>query len=507
VVAVLGALATIAVSMFPSRWTAPSAAVAQTAPPAGATVSVDAARPGPSVNEGLVGVNHPVAGAGPAMRALGARWARVDAWFQETTNGRPDYDCHTGAWDPAGLDTRVELAREEGAQPLVIVDYSPACLATGTVPGDTPADYPPDLGADQARWDALVYDMAYHEITAWGVRSFEVWNEPDGTFWRGGLAGYLHLYQDTVTTLEKAAAAAGHSRIEVGGPALTFPDSSWIEPFLDFVAAGRLPLDFLSWHYYANYPLLGPISPVPAPPAGTPAYWYNPLLRAQAYGQQVRAVRDEVAAHRARQPSLNPLLWIDEWNADAGYDARQDGPYDAALSAAVLDSVQSAGLDRMSFFFVADDASDPLGNWGLLTSTLAPKPVWWAFRFWHQLAGRQLALSISPSQAASDPVGRIGAVASRQADGGLTVLVYNFAPWDPTGSYGATDPTPYDHGVTVDLTGLSAHTSYSWNRSVVDGGHPQATVVSLGTVRGARPDVSFRVSGEGVTLLTFAPTP
>jgi hypothetical protein len=316
-----------------------------TAPPGTVTVAVDAGRVASAVNQSLLGVDGPgPAGATRAMASLGMSWVRTDVSFESS------YDCSTGKWDPTALDGRVAQIRRQGAAPLLIVDYTPPCLAPfGAAPSPGSTAYePPDVGStngtsDQVVWDDLVRQMAVHEM-ALGVRAFEIWNEPDGTFWYGGLPGYLHLYQDTATVLEQAATQGG-TRIEVGGPALVFSDAAWIEPFLAFVAAQGLSLDFLSWHYYGNYPLLGPIGPLPNPGAPGPPAWYNPALRAQAYGLQVAQVRAELAPFA----SLRPVLWIDEWNVDAGYDPRQEGPYGAAFAAAVLDSVQGAGLDRMAF--------------------------------------------------------------------------------------------------------------------------------------------------------------
>lgn len=476
-----------------------SALAAASPPGRSLTATVDVAHPGVPINQALVGVNHPVAGAGPAMRAIGARWARVDTYFDGMTNGNPDSDCSTGHWNPTALDQRVALARDEGAAPLVIADYTPACLASAVPPGTNPSFSSPDLGAHQATWDHFVFQMAYHEISAEGVRAFEIWNEPDGTFWTGTLAEYLTLYRDTASVLEQAASAA-HQPIEVGGPALVFSDSSWIEPFLAFVSAEHLPLDFLSWHYYANYPGIGPTGAIPAPSSSFPPAWYNPLLRAQTFGEEVTQVRAELAKY----PSLHPALWIDEWNADAGYDARQDGPFDAALVAAVLDSLQGVGLDRMNFFFVADDASDPPGNWGLLHPDLSPKPVYEAFRLWHEMATRQLPVVLWPDQSAFDAVGRIGAVAATSSDGTVTVLAYDFVPYDPTGAYGTTDPTPYDHVVTVALHGLR-HQRYTWARSVVDATH-MGTTTSEAALLGPTAEVPLALAGEGVTLLTLTPS-
>jgi hypothetical protein len=346
--------------------------------------------------------------------------------------------------------------------------------------------------------------MALHEITAEHVRVFEVWNEPDGLFWTGTLAQYLKLYDDTVAAVERAARVAG-VQVAVGGPALTFPDVAWIEPFLAHVVAGGLPLDFLSWHYYLDYPALGPTGGIPAPPPGVPPVWYNPFARAQEYGAQVALVRDEAAKY----PTLHPKLWIDEWNLDAGYDARHDGPYDAAMAAAVLDSVQGAALDRMSFFKVTDDPG-PTGNWGMLTVGLRPKPVYYAFDFWHRLAGRSLGVAITPDQSASDASGRVGAVASRPGagNGSVRVLLYDYVPFDATGGNGTHDPTPYDTTARVTVRGLRPG-RYGVRASVVDGVHQTPGVRTLGTRSAAGGDgsiaVTLPVPGDSVTLLELDP--
>lgn len=459
------------------------------------TVSVEAgAPPGPLLNPELIGINQAVPATAthdvPAeMRAIGVRWARTDVSFEST-----DY-CRTGAWDQAAasaLDGRVALDRAYGAEPELLIDYTPSCLATGAVP--TRASYaPPDATpATQASWDGLVGSMAAHEI-ANGVRVFEIWNEPDGTFWTGTLAAYLRLYADTAAVLERTAARAG-VHIEVGGPALVFPDPPWIEALLGAVQAQGLPLDFLSWHYYADYPGLGPQPPAPAPPPGFPPFWYNPALRAQTFGQQVGVVQAEVAKY----PSLHPKLWLDEWNADAGYDARHDGPFDGALVAAVLDSVAGAGLDRMAFFRVADDAQ-PLDNWGMLFADGSPKPAYRVFSLWHALAGGRAPVQVAPDQTLADPTGRVGAVATA-AGGRVAMLVYNFVPYDPTGSYGTGTSTPYDHQVSVVVKGL-APGRWSWTRQSVDGAGTPLASGALTVGHAGVATLSFALEGEGVSEL------
>ncbi len=472
------------------------------------TVHIDARDRIGTINENLVGVNHVVDGSAPALAVIGTRWARTDVSFEITTGSGPAYDCTTGTWNPSYLDSQVALDRAAGASPELIVDYTPPCLATNPPPGVNPNYTPPDIGPDKAKWQSLVYQMALHEIMAEGVRTFEVWNEPNlGFFWTGGLDGYLTLYRDTAQALEQAAKAAGGA-IEVGGPALgEFDglDTSWIATLAEYATQNHLPLDFVSWHLYADNPDLGPSDQLPdglcltgTPPPGLPC-WYNPELNAKEYFSQVRQVRRVLAPHRR----LHAKLWIDEWNINAGEDARIDGPYGSAFVAAVLANGQQSGIDRMSFFDTADDASDPTQNWGLLQADLAPKPAYDAMAMWHEMAGAQLRISPDARSGRADTQGDVGAVASATPSGQVAVLVYNFVPYDPTGNYGTSDPTPYDQRVTVKVGQLRA-CSYAAARTLVDADHEGPTV-STSSIVGPTVTLSFTLAGEGVTLLVLTP--
>ncbi|MHB1785438.1 MAG: GH39 family glycosyl hydrolase [Acidimicrobiales bacterium] len=457
------------------------------------TVSVDTARAGTSVNEALVGTNQPVGGAGPVMAPLGVHWGRADLSLDAT------YSCTTGVWDPSLADQRVQEDLAMGAEPEMIVDYSPTCLTSN--PLHETLD-PPD--ADGYRpWKNLVEQAAYHEMTTYGVHVFEVWNEPDGTFWHGSLADYLATYKATAQAIQAAAARAGRTDVRIGGPALVFSDPAWLEPFLAYVAANDLPLGFVSWHYYGNYPALGPFATgagvVPPEVPGVGPYWYNPATLAQTFEVQVAQVKAEIAKY----PQLHPLTAIDEWNIDAGYDPRSDGPYDAAFVAAVLDASQSAGVDRMAFFRVADDSPTTLGNWGILRSALTPKPVYWAFSFWHQLAGSLLPVTESPDQWGADHAGRIGSVASVGPSGVKNLLIYDYAPFDPTGNYGSTDPNPYDHPVTVEFAAL-APGRWHYTVRLVDATH-HATLVARGSLAGHKDRVHLLLPGESVALVQVTP--
>jgi hypothetical protein len=464
------------------------------------TVSVDASSPGAAVNQDLIGVNHIVAGSAPALQAIGATWGRTDAALEfGAGTSQAAYNCTTGAFNPSYLDSNIALNQAAGVQTELIVDYFPPCIDNR------------GSATDRAKWKKLVYAMAVHEIEAEGVRVFEVYNEPNfHGMALNGAAGYLALYRDTAEELEKAAATAGVS-IDVGGPAvdeLGQIDNTWISALASYVVAHNLPLDFIAWHQYPNDPDEGPqVGPLPngicatGPPVGGQPCWYNPNLDITLYQRGAAAVRSVLAQY----PSLHPLLWVDEWGVDSGNDARLDGPYGAAFVAAALDGAQQGGIDRMSFYDTADNPSDPTyDNFGILYGDLTPKPVYNAFSYWHQLSGSLLPVTLDPDQSGSGPVGQIGAVASAGTDGTIHVMVYNFAPYDASGVYGTTDPTPFDHQVTVDLSGLPAG-SYSLSQSLVDGGHDGSTVATS-SVSGSSASTVFTLSGEGVTLLTLTPS-
>ncbi len=432
-----------------------------------------------TINQGLIGFNHPPAGSAPALAAIGTRWARTDVSFETSVNGQPVYNCTTGAWNPQVLDANVAIDRQAGATPELIVDYTPPCLATDPPVGVNPNYTPPDIGPDMAKWQALVYEMALHEIGAEGVRVFEVWNEPNGEFWVAPdkVSAYLTLYQATATSLEAAASALG-VQILVGGPALAnifvLPYRGWIEQLCSFVVANNLPLDFISWHEYG--------------------------LDASSYGPGAAAIRAEVAEF----PTLHPLLWLDEWNAGSAANPAMSGSEGAAFVAAVLNSAQSASIDRATFYEAADDS--PVDKFGVLTQALAPKFDYQVFAMWHSMAGAELDSTIGPQQAWADLPGQIGAVASTSG-GAVHVLVYNFDSTGPAGGAGQTVPTSLSRQVTVSVSGLPLGPDYSVSRTEVDPGDDPSTPQSIGTVgAGGAFRFTFTQTGQSVSLLTFIPT-
>lgn len=484
-----------------------------------ATVDVQASRPGRPLDEGLVGFDGP--GPRIAIRRIGAlrpAFIRTDVSFQATVGRTPVYNCATGKWNPGPLDRRVAAIRREHARALLIVDYMPPCLARDAPHGQA-TEWAPDPGLHTARWSALVEKMAEHEITAEGVRAFEIWNEPDWTFFEGlsspsKMSDYLRLYRVTARALE-AGAAHVHARIEVGGPAaanvLGSVDVKWFTSLFAEVVRYHLPLNFVSWHVYANDPCAGPQPNAPAidfscfgkqRPPGTNEAWYSTNVSAGLYASEVEDVRRLLSSY----PSLHPKLWIDEWNLDAEYDPRQSGPYGAAFVAAVLDAVQGAGLNRMCYYNVADGSPHSLYNFGVLNSSGDPRPAYTTFMDWERLAGSVLPSKVT-GPGAGDPFGTsggVGAIASRSSTGAIHVLVYDFVPFVQSGDYGTALPTPTAASVSLVVHGIEA--SRYRSSTTFFGAATATTAAARSHTSGATARLAMVLPEEGLAFVSLVPT-
>ena len=350
---------------------------------------------------------------------------------------------------------------------------------------------PPDVGPDRAKWMALVTRMAEHEIGAEGARIFEVWNEPDGLFWSGGLSGYLQLYTDTAAAVGGGGASpprphrdrrprAGRVRrrgAELGGRPGRHRRGRPPAARLRLVA----PLRRLSGHRpERREPARRPVPDRTAAPE--PAVLVQPWFLSTPTPSPPRP--------RRRAPCSSPIRrctrssGVDEWNVDAGEDARHDTAYGAAFVAdACLSTRSSPGVDPDGVLYDAQDpVGDPTQNFGMLTPSGVLKPSYDAFALWRRLAGDVVpsVVAASPDAPAGD---QVDAAATRARSGVVKTLVVNFAPYDPTGGYGGRDPNPYDQRVIVALSDLAGR--YRGARTVLDARHA-ATVVSVRFVIGAR---------------------
>lgn len=409
----VGALLAV-LALFP-----PAAAAEPEAPAAPTRITVGTAT-GERANRDLGGVSWNT-GSLDGVAPLEPATVRVDASLQNLSRGPDDLDL-------TPLIEKVEAVRETGATPIVILSYMPAWLADHHGAFD-PRD-PTRVGpGDLDTWEALIADVVVGLAAASpGSVRYEVWNEPDvPLFWQDSPDAFLEMAIRTHRGVD-----ASDSSAEIGGPAAAFPDPAFIVPYVTAVRAQGLPLDFVSWHYYGNYPFFGDDGAefdIPIPGWNEAVFPLvareNPVTSPSVYRFQTEAVRSWVGH--------GPDLVIDEWNLSAGgFDDRHDTHEGAAFALATLIEMERSGLDGADFYRAANGPGDRVGDWGLVRTDGTVKPAWWALHAWKQSEGRRLAVT---GDAAPD----LWARATRRG-GSVDVLVSAF---EASGS-------GTDRGVVVD---------------------------------------------------------
>lgn len=194
---------------------------------------------------------------------------------------------------------------------------------------------PRDLG----RYASVVEHIVLHYNRGWdhgyhyGLKYWEVWNEPDlgQLFWGGTPRQFYALYGALARAVKRADPAA-----LVGGPTLAKPNepSPYRDGFLQFVRSERLPLDFFSWHWYAT-------------DSEDP----------RAFGRIARDVR----ARLDRWGFRRTLSVLDEWNYGLVYPLPSDLERAAFVASSLIEMAHSpidlAALYRADSLFGADGAT------------------------------------------------------------------------------------------------------------------------------------------------------
>lgn len=111
--------------------------------------------------------------------------------------------------------------------------------------------------ADFEKWAQICVGIIKHYNDGWadgfhhGIEYWEIWNEPDNPdgqcMWSGTPQQYYELYRAAARAIK-----AYDPKLKVGGFAATSINPEFTNGFLGFCQTEALPLDFYSWHVYAN---------------------------------------------------------------------------------------------------------------------------------------------------------------------------------------------------------------------------------------------------------------
>jgi xylan 1,4-beta-xylosidase len=327
--------------------------------------------------------------------AYALKWGSTSA-YKEDAQGNPVYD-----WT---INDRIfDAYLQHGIKPYVQIGFMPEALTTH--PQDYPhhppvnerADpaagqsYPPK---DYARWGELAHQWAEHCVEKYGRAEveqwyWEVWNEPNISYWHGSHADYFKLYDYSVDGVRQALPTA-----RVGGPETAGgPGGSFLREFLEHCARGTnyvtgrrgSPLDFVSFHA-----------------KGSPVFTNDHVRMGMA--NQLRNM-DDAFAVIASFPEYKKLpIVIGESDPEGCAACRE--PRDAYRNGTMYSSYTAASFPRalelaaergvnlegaLTWAFEFED-QPPFAGFRQLASAGLDLPVLNVFRMFGQLGGQQLAV-------------------------------------------------------------------------------------------------------------------
>ncbi|MBD2700409.1 beta-xylosidase [Spirosoma sp. BT702] len=160
------------------------------------------------------------------------KWGSTNA-YTEDASGKPVYD-----WTI--VDRIFDTYVQRGMKPLAQIGFMPEALSTHPQPYKhewkpgapyskvwTGWAYPPK---DYEKWAELVYQWVKHCTERYGNKEveswyWELWNEPDISYWRGTLPEYLKLYDYTADAVKRALPTARMGGCDATGGAQKFLDA------------------------------------------------------------------------------------------------------------------------------------------------------------------------------------------------------------------------------------------------------------------------------------------
>ncbi len=220
-----------------------------------------------------------------------------------------------GSYNFAATDNAIAGIRASGAEIFYRIGRS---FGANVNP---PADF--DKFANVVKHIALHYNQGWASGFHYHIRYWEFWNEPE-IFWSGTPEQFYSLYEKTARALKSV-----DPTLRVGGDAKAFPYDSgpYLEGFIDYCAAHKLPLDFYSWHTYAD----GSADPYDA----------------VRLSKKIRSLLDTHGFPKAESI-------LSEWNLSADFmDAEKpilNGAQNAAYIGSVLNYFQDASIDHAQFY-------------------------------------------------------------------------------------------------------------------------------------------------------------
>ncbi len=306
------------------------------------------------------------------------------------------------------LDPLISKIEEAGGLTILTIWGIPRWLTTyigdlGPYQEDAWGSSPPK---DYDKWKEIVYSVVKHYSVDCGFKNilYEPWNEPDEQmFWLGTPEEYLKLYKYSALAVREIEEEFG-VEVKIGGPRTT-SWNRWIHWFIKFCGEEKLPLDFVSWHFFVKNPrnIIG--------------------------SEGISKTRNYL-----RQYGFDPETpqIIDEWSVwpedDLAPAYRNDEKY-ASFIPATLYALDKSGIYRQCFFGLQNIYPDPdkiapeyIGerDYAVITPHGIVKPSYNVLLLLTKLGERKLSMSISDDSYISGVATRYG--------GKISILIGHYVP-------------------------------------------------------------------------------
>ncbi len=319
--------------------------------------------------------------------------------YNEDADGKPIYD-----WTI--VDRIFDTYLQRGLKPYAQLGFMPEALSTHpqNYPHHPPANerapveggqsYPPK---DYAKWGELAYQWTKHCVEKYGAAEvaswyWEVWNEPNISYWHGSHEDYFKLYDYAVDGVRRALPSA-----RVGGPETAGgPGGKFLREFLEHCARGTnyvtakigSPLDFISFHA-----------------KGSPAFT-NSHVR-MGMSNQFKNINDAFAVIASFPEYKKTPIVIGESDPEGCAACRE--PRDAYRNGTMYSSYTAASFPReyelaaeygvnlqgaLTWAFEFED-QPPFAGFRVLASNGLDLPVLNVFRMFSKMSGQRLAVTSS----------------------------------------------------------------------------------------------------------------
>jgi len=199
---------------------------------------------------------HSLMSSGDGTPAL--KWGSTNI-YTEDAKGNPIYNYHI-------VDSIFDTYIKRGMKPLAQIGFMPEALSTHPEPYKhdwkpglpysriiTGWAYPPK---DYNKWRDLVYNWVKHCVSRYGQKEveswyWEVWNEPDGAYWKGTVQEFYKLYDYAADGVKRALPTARVGGADATGGAMKY-QANFIKHCLRDTnyATGKIgsPLDVVLFH-------------------------------------------------------------------------------------------------------------------------------------------------------------------------------------------------------------------------------------------------------------------